>query len=233
MENDYKNYIKFKDWKSENFGKYTVSEKIYYDKEFDFIPDIRKLSILEIGYGNGALMSYFRDKGADIFGIEVNKDLVSLAQKNNYIVCAADDLSTYLTRKFDLIVAIDVLEHIDKENLSDVVKFYFDRLDSGGIFFARFPNGDSPFGLRNQNGDITHRVQIGSEMIRQIFSSLNANDIVIRGEVISAGIGFLPYVRSIARKIFLEFVNVTVRVLFSSSGYYDFVSPNLVVIVKK
>lgn len=233
MKNDYENYMVFKKWKSENFGKYTLHEKVYYDKEFNFIHDFSHLNVLELGYGNGGLMSYFRDRGATVVGVEINKELVDIARKNNFVTYTIDDFFKFSELKFDLIIAIDVLEHIEKEDLKDMVGLYFNQLNKGGHFFARFPNGDSPFGLRNQNGDITHRVQIGSELIKQLFLSLDAKNINVRGEVVSSGKGFLSFARSIIRKFVLKIVNTIVWFLFSSSGYYDFVSPNLVVLVKK
>lgn len=62
----------------------------------------------------------------------------------------------YEAGKFDLIVALDVMEHIETSDLVDFMSSVRNLLKPGGMFVARVPNGSSPWGLVYQYGDITH-----------------------------------------------------------------------------
>ncbi|HEY0180681.1 MAG TPA: methyltransferase domain-containing protein [Dokdonella sp.] len=60
-------------------------------------------------------------------------------------------------RRYDLIVAFDVLEHWDTDELIANFEAIAALLFEGGLFLARFPNGHSAFGRIYQYGDFTHK----------------------------------------------------------------------------
>ena len=63
-----------------------------------------------------------------------------------HVICESD-LSNLKGDNYDLIVAFDVLEHIPQEDLPSFKKVQR-LLKEDGSFIARFPNCDSPFGLK-------------------------------------------------------------------------------------
>ena len=177
-----KNYSNWKNWGDDNFGYLSKNDKKYFDSEI--LPILRKIGkkeikILEIGYGNANFMTYCMMHNFDITGVELNMDLIKRAKLKNYKVIRYKDFDLHKD-KYDLIVAFDVLEHIPTNSLASFIKKISSLLNRPGFLFLRFPNGDSPFGLVNQNGDITHLTAIGSFKIFHLAKISGLNVIKIK-----------------------------------------------------
>ena len=151
----YGGYTEWKRWD----GAFRASEKEsrYFAAEFAGI-ELAGRRVLEIGFGNGAFMAWAREQGADVAGIELNADMREAAHRNGFeaIDLSLDALAARGAR-YDVIVAFDVLEHWHTEELVRNVRCIRDLLRDGGVFLARFPNGQSPFGRAYQHGDFTHK----------------------------------------------------------------------------
>jgi hypothetical protein len=168
----YDGYAAQKGWLATAFGTCPDAEAGYYAAELArFGVQCSGRRILEFGFGNGAFMRFARDNGADVVGIEIQNDLLQLARLNGYTVYP--DLDSAIVaqpaRDFDLLVAFDVLEHLEPDEAIDSLNKLgqLARPDSA-LLIARFPNGDSPFGLALQNGDFTHRFALGAGIVRQL-----------------------------------------------------------------
>lgn len=157
-------YISWKKWEQDSFAEYSKEAACYFKKLFDLALPVPGKSVLEIGYGNGGGLGYLSSRGYCVSGIEMQEELVMRARANGYDVYH-DVNEIDPERKFDLIVMIDVLEHIPQEEIPDFLSRLRTLLNSDGKILARFPNGDSPFGLKNQNGDVTHVTFIGSKKL--------------------------------------------------------------------
>ena len=79
--------------------------------------------IVEIGFGNGELLSYVSKLGHQVVGVEINKDLVERAKKSNYMAYSGViwKIPELQSEKFDLIVGTAVAEHI---HYNDLVEFF-------------------------------------------------------------------------------------------------------------
>ncbi|HEY1773214.1 MAG TPA: class I SAM-dependent methyltransferase [Gammaproteobacteria bacterium] len=168
MDDDYRNYVDWKQWKS--FGKLSSAQARYFARELSMLQPLRGKCILEIGFGNGGFLSFVRAQGAEVRGTEMIPELVLAARQAGFDV---SDGSAMLQGKkhagsFDAVVAFDVLEHMDKDELTGFFSAVHGLLKPDGVFLARFPNGDSPFGRRYQNGDLTHKTAIGSRLIEHL-----------------------------------------------------------------
>lgn len=231
-----KTYSLWKSWNESQFGVLEPFEERYFDKELkrakcEFPADTK---VLEIGFGNGKFLSYARKKGWSVVGIEANEQLVDLAGKQAFNALNADNLSHIQSGQFDLVVAFDVLEHIPKE---DLIGWYFEIhrvLKIGGCFIARFPNGDSPFGLLNQNGDVTHVTSIGSVMARYFATRADMKIVYMGGEA-QPLVGETA-VHTLHRCLtwpIKGFINVAIRLLFFPKTKVDFCAFNYTLICKK
>src|SRR5205823_2218521 len=103
-------------------------------------------------------------------GLEENTALVNRARKSKLSAHSTqtDPSSICEAGSLDLVVAMDVLEHLDLHSIQKVLTFAMELLRPGGFVLARVPSGDSPFGRALAHGDITHRTTLGSSAVLQL-----------------------------------------------------------------
>ncbi|HEY4128230.1 MAG TPA: class I SAM-dependent methyltransferase [Gammaproteobacteria bacterium] len=168
MKNDYTNYTDWKHW--HDFGALTPSQAAYLARELSMLAPLRGKRILEVGFGNGSFLGFARREGVQVHGTEVIPELVQAAREAGFEVSAGDAAfrAKQNAASFDAVIAFDVLEHMDKSELPAFFSAVHGVLKPDGVFLARFPNGDSPFGRRYQHGDLTHKTVIGSGMVRHL-----------------------------------------------------------------
>lgn len=153
----YTNYIEWKNWSKEEFGVVKPGSFFYFNQIFQ--KKVReKSTILEIGFGNGELLGFFKGKGHHIIGVEIIDDLTGRARNAGCVAYtgAVWDIAELRPQEFDLIVAFDVLEHMTYEHLNMFFLWIRKHLKDQGKLYLKFPEGASPFGLANQNSDFTH-----------------------------------------------------------------------------
>lgn len=226
-------YITWKNWERD-FGKITKTQAVYYSAEVarsnrNFPEDSK---VLEIGFGNGGFLAYARQRNWDVRGTEVNGALVKIAQSNGYHAIHAEDLSLFDDNEFDLIVAFDVLEHIPPNSLHELIASIKRLLKNNGVLIARFPNGDSPFGLYNQNGDVTHLSSIGSGKVHYFANKLGMKVVFVGGQsqpIFGTSVKFFLH-RALTYPI-KRFLDFTVNAIFFPYGKVAFFASNLVMIL--
>lgn len=133
-------------------------------------------TVLEVGFGAGAFMEWARHSGFTVYGLEIILELIEAGQAAGFEVGGYDVANGASLKgapdflkpaRFDAIVAFDVIEHMDAATLKGFFEFAESVLLPGGCILARFPNGGSPFGLRLQNGDNTHRLALTQSQLEQ------------------------------------------------------------------
>lgn len=228
-------YLNWKQWSIENFAQSSAYDKQYFDAELKDLPiELVPFSpqILEIGFGNGKFLQYCADRNWDVTGVEINPLLVKLAQEKGFTAVLSENLLELADEQFDLVVAFDVLEHIPQDEIIFFLKQVKRVLKKEGACLFRFPNGDSPFGLANQNGDITHITAIGSEKIIFFASQASLDLIVCRGEREPLfETSFSKTLRRAISIVFKKMINAFIYLVFYKKRNYC--SDNLVVILKK
>jgi len=228
------NYLDWKSWGAADFGKLSFKDKSYFSAELKRLPlDSHKpISVMEIGFGNGHFLKFATDKGWSIVGTEANPHLVSAAQEAGFKAMHTESLAEFSNNQFDLVVAFDVLEHIAQEGLPIVLEEVKGILKPGGLFLARSPNGDSPFGLSLQHGDITHITILGSGKIHYFAKQLDMNLLYCRGQAETI---LRKNPVSIARRLialfFRKLMNGFVFIVFYPTR--DFCSENLTFALQK
>lgn len=111
-----------------------------------FLDVIKKKSILDIGAGSGVFLNYAHRLSFDTYGTEASDNLVKLLNKNCPFVKARSstgenfNLPESWPQKYDVISALDVLEHL--ENPLRACKNIYDCLESDGYFIFTVPNRD-------------------------------------------------------------------------------------------
>jgi 2-polyprenyl-3-methyl-5-hydroxy-6-metoxy-1,4-benzoquinol methylase len=156
MKNSYTGYFKehYKSRLSEadvlSYRKWFFAQWKIIQKQVAIKPT---LSVLEIGSGLGGVYSFLQEAGIkDYVGIELDREVVDFSnayfKTDVFRVTSIEDLPT--DKKFDLILAFEVMEHI--ENPSAVLAKVHQLLRPGGVFC-----GTTPFPFRkNVYADETH-----------------------------------------------------------------------------
>jgi 2-polyprenyl-3-methyl-5-hydroxy-6-metoxy-1,4-benzoquinol methylase len=166
----YESYSRWKDWPL----NFTCSERerLYYEREFGGIvaPGRR---IFEIGFGNGGFLAWARRRGAEVYGVEIQPEILAAAEQQGFVAFGTvDELMAQCGTGFDAAVALDVFEHIPAEDIPRVLISIDKLLKPGGTLTLRVPNGLSPFGRYNQYGDATHmNVITPSKMAQWAFAT--------------------------------------------------------------
>lgn len=228
-------YLNWKNWDVTQFGILTKLEERHLTSEISkskcsFPP---KSSVLEIGFGNGNFLTYGKNRDWDIYGTEVNKYLVEVAKQNGFNVLQTYNLECFAENMFDLVAAFDVLEHIPQDKLLDFLTQIKRILKNNGVFIARFPNGDSPFSLLYQNGDMTHVTTIGSLKVKYLAKKLGVDLIYVGSESqrlwAENVVHITHYIIAAAVK---RIVNVLVNLIFYPLAKPAFTSLNLIMIFR-
>lgn len=236
-EQDYGNdYLKWKSWGAGSFGALRKSEKAYFSAEVRKTGSVFEegASVLEIGFGNGSFLRYAQQRQWDIRGTELNAELVDIARASGFNTTHAQDLSPFADASFDLVVAFDVLEHVPQESLRGFILEVKRILRRGGYFIARFPNGDSPLGLSNQNGDVTHITTIGSGKARYFAAQAGMDVIFIGGEAKPIlGMSALSFIHALITVPVRKAIDLIANAIFFPGANIPFCSSNMVMIYRK
>lgn len=95
--------------------------------------------MLEIGVGNGTYTELFKRNGVTkLVGIDVTSEFFPELRKvfPDYTFIKGDITEIVLNEKFDVIMFIDVIEHIVKRNkLENAMDTIYKSLNKGGMFF--------------------------------------------------------------------------------------------------
>lgn len=138
------------------------------------LPGDRELDILDIGCGEGHLLGVLRGAGyAHVSGIDVSAEQVQVARGRGFDVVHADALDFLRERpsQFDVITAVDVIEHFEKPDVLSLLEAVSGALKPGGVLVGQVPNGESPFAGRYIYGDLTHGTAFTQRSIAQVLGA--------------------------------------------------------------
>ncbi len=76
------------------------------------VRDLRPASVLDAGCGMGFLVETLRERGVEAWGVDVSEYAISQVAEPVREHCSVASLTEPLPRRYDLIVCIEVLEHI-------------------------------------------------------------------------------------------------------------------------
>jgi SAM-dependent methyltransferase len=157
----YSTYSTFKGWGGSIKDDAQPEDFRYYLTAASCRPNCQ---ILELGFGAGQFLDWARASGYQVAGCEILPEMIVAARERGHLIF--DDFYGEINLRFDVIVALDVLEHIP--DLARMISRCSHLLKDGGRLIARFPNGDSPFSGRYQNGDATHLKPMSATALAQI-----------------------------------------------------------------
>ncbi|MCX6827194.1 MAG: methyltransferase [candidate division Zixibacteria bacterium] len=128
-----------------------------YNEVLQMISQISSPHILEVGCGVGDLGKMIVEKGYPYRGFDFSEVAVKCSQQlcpqGNFSVGDAYNIQCYLPRNYNIVVALEVLEHINDLRM-------IENIPNGVALIASVPNYDDPAHLRlyqDPNKDIIER----------------------------------------------------------------------------
>lgn len=152
--------------------EFTKNSAIYFRKNLlEYFGANNNIKILEIGCGYGRYTKAILESGfKNVIGIDISKEQVTYAKEklglNNVFVA---DAIEYLDKSdtYDMILLMDVLEHLELEYAVLLLRKVFSRLQPGGRFIIHVPNSLAPF-RPSYYGDVTHVRSFSVDSMSQI-----------------------------------------------------------------
>ena len=153
----------------------------YYLREW--LPSGRNARILECACGYGRFLQFLKDEGyEDVSAVDISPAQVAVASQVGYPVLCASVLD-YLKgceNQFDLIVAIDLIEHLQKDEALQFLDSCHAALKSGGQLILQTPNASSAWGMDSRYNDFTHEICFNPRLLSRIFGLKRFTDIRTR-----------------------------------------------------
>jgi len=104
--------------------QYTKGENIFKYIQRNLDKKIKNKKILEIGASAGGILKYFKEKGNEVYGCDLNFEYTKYGREKyelNLIHGTVDDVIDRFDNTFDIVIMSHVLEHI-LNPISDLVK---------------------------------------------------------------------------------------------------------------
>lgn len=100
--------------------------------------------ILDVGCGACLLSEMLLEKSYNVTAIDNDRKAIEIAKKKGIIAFTADINNWKTNKKFDCVIAADVLEHIDDDKF--VIRKIYDMLKPNGCFILNVPSYKFLFG---------------------------------------------------------------------------------------
>lgn len=157
---------------------YEKAKKLYGHNYGNLLPVDRKAMIIDLGCSEGISLEWLMENGfsnivgidSDPFAIEqVNKRLVKQADRFKAVCC---DIGSYLKdcpdNSVDMFIMFNVIEHINKNILLDIMSDIKRVLVPGGSFLAQTGNFENPFNIGLFTRDFTHEILFTRSSLQQL-----------------------------------------------------------------
>lgn len=226
-------YEGYQDWKSwEDLFVYTADQAGYFVAELADLK-ITDANVLEIGFGSGSCAAWLEDQGARVSVTEIS-DRSCAAARDRGLEILPTDLPAVAgdhAGRFDTILAFDVFEHLDLETVGAYLDACAVMLKPGGKLLLRFPNAQSPFGLKHQAGDPTHLSELSEAVIKLMITSRPFEITRYNGSYLYPGKMFsLVWIKRSIRRLFQKAIGMTLRFVYASGIPY---APVAVIVLRK
>lgn len=159
--------------------------KLWYNEKYLplFKGRKRDASILDLGCGQGFMLRYLQSAGfTNLTGVDISEEQVKIAQKRGFNAIHADVFAFLKenTNQYEIIVAIDIIEHFKKEELFELLVLIQQALKPGGLFIMQTPNGDGLMPNYVIYGDLTHFTILSPLSLKNILTVTKFENIKIK-----------------------------------------------------
>ena len=180
-----------------------------------FMPKDRNARILDLGCGHGPLLRCIKEWGYNnIQGIDVSEEQVELA--HHYGISEVQlgsifDLSAIPSKSVDLVFLMDVLEHLQRQELFDLLSDIREKMTNDGLMVIHVPNACGVFGNAIRFADLTHELSFTPSSLSQCMGACGfCNLKFFEDKPIPHGL------LSFARRILWDLFTIPFRILYAA-----------------
>lgn len=123
-----------------------------------------KVKLIDIGAGNGLFLKFFKEKGLQVAGIELEKENVENMLKDPQLsgvdIQQGDIIQLSGNENYNVVIASDVIEHIEKDELA--IKNLWSYVAPGGLLVITVPAHAHLYGKRDEAWGHFRRYDKGS-----------------------------------------------------------------------
>ena len=199
-----------------------------------FLERLSKQScILELGCGEGQVLDFLNKQGfSRVEGIDTSEEQVAAAARYGLQIHHSDVFEFFRSsgNVYDLILAIDFIEHFTRQELFQLLYGIKEILNKGGYLILRTPNGQGIFAGQIIYGDLTHMTILTPQSLRQILRFIGFEIVSIKESIFSTK-GLKKKIRYMLWNLLKIGLNMMRRI--SSGKSQDIWTENFVCIAKK
>ncbi|SMF70533.1 class I SAM-dependent methyltransferase [Pseudobacteriovorax antillogorgiicola] len=201
-------YANYNSFRPEASGSKTLC---YFTRNMGALLEESKLgkdaNILEIGPGKGELLNKLRGLGySNLEAFDICASFRENLRSQGFKVYDGNNLLDLLEQLpdnyFDALIAVDVLEHIDRLELQEFLKSFSCKLKSGGVIMGQVPNSSGLFGHNTFIADYTHITPFNEIRLTSLFHGCGYKNILVRETRLPKSVG--NFFRSIARNFIFK-----------------------------
>jgi SAM-dependent methyltransferase len=179
-------------------------------------PHDRNTAILDIGCGHGAFLYFLTKAGyTRAIGIDTSPEQIAKAHELGIKTARCESGFDYIrdlqAESLGMVLLFDILEHLEHQELFDLLDEVYRILRPGGKCLIHVPNGEGIFGMRIRFGDLTHVQAFTPNSARQLLTTTGFSQIecyedrpVVHGAA------------SLARRVLWELGTLPYRVLLTA-----------------
>lgn len=199
-----------------------------------WLPEDKNAAIYEAGCGPGAFLLFLKQLGyTNVSGSDLSENQVKLARANGLNVKLADsaaDLESCGNESFHCVVAIDFIEHLEKEKALNFLQQANRVLKPSGRLILRMPNGDSPFVGRNFFNDITHQWAYTTVSIKALLTISGFSKVSFSDESF-ASVEHLRWIKLPIMTVTQSLIKLIIRA--GTREQIEYLSPSIYVFAEK
>ena len=136
-----------------------------------WLPNDKGAAILDVACGGGRLLYLLKTLGyRQLDGVDISPEQVTLAKQVARNVTLGEG-GEFLQRNqgtFDVVFAIDIIEHLEKDEVLAFLDGCRDALRKDGRIVLQTPNADSPFFGSMRYADFTHETCFTEQALRTL-----------------------------------------------------------------
>jgi len=150
------------------------------------LPKDREVRILDVGCGDGAFVKFLQEEGyRNARGFDADAVRIDRGQTRGVRGIFTADLRRYFRESecigcWDMILVLNVIEHLTKQEVLDLLGDVYQSLRPGGVVWIRTPNAAGLFGGYTRYIEFTHENAFTTSSLREVLDFVGFEGIQFR-----------------------------------------------------